>query len=46
MGSHSFETDADFSYEQPFPLLGRGGFFKYFNKITFSENQRFIELDY
>lgn len=46
VGSFSFETNADFSFEQGFPLLGREGFFKYFKKIVFNEKGRFVNLKY
>ena len=46
VGSFSFETYADLSFEQSSPLLGREGFFKYFKEITFRENGRLVKLDY
>lgn len=44
--AYRFEAEADFSFEQSFPLLGRDGFFKHFKKITFHEKERLIELKY
>lgn len=46
LGTYIFETEADFSYEQAFPLLGREGFFKHFTRIIFHERKRFVELEY
>lgn len=46
VGTYKFETEADFSFEQSFPLLGRDGFFKHFKKIAFNENGHLIELEY
>lgn len=46
VGSYSFDTSADFSYDQPFPLLGREDFFKYFKQITFQEKDHFVKLEY
>ncbi len=41
--SISFKTNIDFSYEQQVPLLGRSGFFAYFKKVVFDEeNNKFI----
>jgi len=44
VGAYKFETEADFSFEQSFPLVGRDGFFKHFKKITFQEKERFVQL--
>lgn len=46
VGSYDFNTTADFSYEQKFPLLGREDFFKYFKQIIFYERERYIKLKY
>lgn len=46
IGAYKFETEADFSFEQSFPLLGRDGFFRYFKRITFHEKEHLIELRY
>lgn len=46
IGGYNFETEADFSYEHQFPLLGREGFFKYFKRIIFHEKERFVELEH
>ncbi|MBI2431076.1 MAG: hypothetical protein HYV39_03615 [Candidatus Levybacteria bacterium] len=46
IGVYHFETEADFSYEQQFPLLGREGFFKYFERITFREKDHIVTLEY
>lgn len=40
-----FETEADFCYEQKFPLLGRSGFFNFFKAIRFIKNVE-IELEF
>lgn len=45
VGSHSFETFIDFSYEQQVPILGRIGFFNYFDKVIFKEKKRVIEIE-
>lgn len=39
-----FETEADFSFEQRFPLLGRSGFFNLFQKIIFDETFHQLQL--
>lgn len=44
VGTASFETEADFSYEQRVPLLGRNGFFNHFERVIFREDARTIEL--
>ena len=46
IGGYNFETEADFSYEQEFPLLGREDFFKYFKRVIFHEKERFVELEH
>lgn len=46
IGSYSFNTSADFSYEQKFPLLGREDFFKYFKQIVFFEKEHLVRLKY
>lgn len=46
MGVYNFETEADFSYEHQFPLLGREGFFAYFKQIIFQEKKRIVSLEY
>lgn len=46
IGAYRFETEADFSFEQSFPLLGRDGFFRHFKKITFHEKEHLVELSY
>lgn len=44
--SYSFNTEADFSYEQEMPLLGRNGFFNFFKRIDFKEKKRMIDFKY
>ena len=44
IAGYSFETEADFSYEQQSLLLGRDGFFKYFKKIEFKEKEKSVEF--
>lgn len=44
IAGHSFETEADFSYEQQSLLLGREGFFKFFKKIEFKEKEKSVEF--
>ena len=45
VGTRSFRTMADFSYEQQVPLLGREGFFDLFDKILFKQKERIVELE-
>lgn len=42
----SFDTEADFSYEQQIPLLGRNGFFTLFKSINFKEEERFLDIEF
>lgn len=44
VGLHFFATEADFSFEQKVPLLGRDGFFDLFQKIIFDENFHQLQL--
>lgn len=44
IGSHKFDTEVDFSYNQQMPLLGRNGFFNLFKNITFREEDKFVDL--
>lgn len=44
VGLRSFETEADFSFEQKIPLLGRDGFFNLFQTIIFDENFHQLKL--
>lgn len=44
LGLHSFETEADFSFEQKIPLLGRHGFFNLFQKVIFDEHFHQLQL--
>ncbi len=46
IGSYSFKTEADFSQSQQIPLLGREGFFQFFDKVSFNEKSKTIELSY
>lgn len=39
-----FTTEADFCYDHNIPLLGRFGFFNHFQKITFDEEEKIVEL--
>lgn len=45
VGTNKFNTEADFSYEQDTPLLGRQGFFNLFKSITFKDSERFVYLE-
>lgn len=44
LGLMCFETEADFSFEQDIPLLGRNGFFNLFQKVIFDENFHQVQL--
>lgn len=44
VGNSSYETEADFSYEQKAPLLGRDGFFNLFKGLRFREEDQFLDL--
>ena len=44
VGSKHYTTEADFSYEQNMPLLGREGFFNLFKHVVFNEKHRYVEL--
>ncbi len=44
LGFMSFETEADFSFEQDIPLLGREGFFNLFQKVIFDQNFHQLQL--
>lgn len=44
LGLTHFETEADFSFEQDIPLLGRDGFFNLFQKVIFDENFHQVQL--
>lgn len=44
LGLLSFETEADFSFDQDIPLLGREGFFDLFQKIIFDEHFHQLQL--
>lgn len=39
-----YSTEADFSYEQKDPILGRKGFFDLFESVTFKEKERFTVI--
>jgi len=39
-----FDSEADFSYEQQYPLLGRDGFFSLFDKVGLREQKKSIEF--
>lgn len=45
VGTYSFNTNADFCEHQSMSLLGRDGFFKFFKKVTFYENEQYLELN-
>lgn len=45
LGTLSLDTEADLSYEQQVPLLGRTGFFNIFNKVVFRESAKTLELE-
>lgn len=44
LGLHVFDTEADFSFEQKIPLLGRNGFFNLFQTVIFDENFHQLRL--
>jgi len=44
IGTKSFKTEIDFSYDQQTPLLGRNGFFSLFREIKFSEKVKLVEF--
>lgn len=44
--NYSFKTEMHFSYDHRIPLLGRDGFFKYFKKITFDQEDLKLNLEY
>ncbi len=46
VGSYGFTTEADFSDQQQLPLLGREGFFNFFKKVSFDEQDKTIELEH
>ena len=45
VNNNAYETEADFSSDQKFPILGRDGFFSLFKKVIFDETNRFTELE-
>lgn len=45
-GKKELDTLIEFGDEIQTPLLGREGFFNYFDRITFNVKRRFIELKY
>lgn len=44
VGLHVYETEADFSFGQKIPLLGRDGFLNLFQKVIFDENFHQVQL--
>lgn len=44
--SIAFKTKIDFSYEQQVPLLGRVGFFNYFQEVLFDEQNEKLVLKF
>lgn len=46
IGTRSFSTNANFSYEQTTPLLGRDGFFNHFKEVHFNEKEKYVELEF
>lgn len=44
IGLKEFDTEADFSYQQKVPLLGREGFFNLFQKVIFDNNFNELQL--
>lgn len=44
ISDYNFDSEADFSYEQQAPLLGRDGFFRFFKKIEFKEKEKVVEF--
>ena len=45
LGTKRFETEADFSFDQQVPLLGRNGFFNLFQSVTFKENKKVMTIE-
>lgn len=43
---YNFTTEIDFSYDHVIPLVGRDGFFKYFKKVIFNQEELKVELHY
>lgn len=46
VGNHSFQTVVDFNDYQAIPLLGREGFFKFFKRVSLSQESKQVELEY
>lgn len=44
VGTYKFQTEADFSYSQTIPLVGREGFFEHFEEIRFCQKIKVTEL--
>lgn len=44
IGTHMFQTEADFSYTQAVPLVGREGFFDHFAEVRFYQKDKVTEL--
>lgn len=43
---HTFKTEIHFSYDHKIPLLGRHGFFAFFKRVTFNEEDLRVDLEY
>ena len=46
IADHTFETNAYFSKEIDYPLLGREGFFDLFSKIEFNQKKKKLDLEH
>lgn len=44
IGIYKFQTQADFSYTQAVPLVGREGFFDHFEEVRFFQKDKVTEL--
>ncbi|QQG40829.1 MAG: hypothetical protein HYV37_00710 [Candidatus Levyibacteriota bacterium] len=46
IGTYSFETTVDFSFDHRIPILGTYGFFRFFKTIIFNQKELQTELTY
>lgn len=44
IGTYKFQAEADFSYAQAIPLVGREGFFDHFAEVRFCQKDKVTEL--
>lgn len=44
--NYMLKTEIDFSYDHKIPLLGRHGFFAFFKRVTFNEENLRVDLEY